>query len=648
VVGLLTLVLCAAEQPAMSQTERKVALVIGNTAYRGLAPLRNAANDAADLAATLRGLDFEVVSGINLDLAGFERTAAKFREVVLNADVVFFYFSGHGLQHQGVNYLAPIDASVEREADIDARFVRVQSMISDLHRARVGGVKIFVLDACRDNQVLENLRRTSAVAQRDAQGTRSVGRGFAPVGLAPERVEGMLIAFATQANDVALDGVDAQGRNSPFADALIREIVRPGQEVRQTFQRVRSSVYEQSGRTQLPELSDSLLGEFYFAALDRSVRNDPGVKPLEALTPRKGPGRFLSLAISPDGRHVLTGGEDGDRGSGVLYDGYYSVRYWDLETGRLVRSFGEGQVKLEGVALSANGATAYINTDQGSLQSFDVQSGQPLKAISVDPGRFILSPDGRFVVTASYQSKTIKVWDVGSGRQTRRLGPVGEHPIPLAISGDGRRLLVGDGFRSSATLWDLTNGEMTGKLDVRVNNIGTGAFSPNGRVLATGPGVIHLWDASTGKPLGALPSEEARSVTFSNDGMHIVAAGFSSISTWDVASRTLVREVATGDSVEKIAFSSNGRLIISAGSKLALRHVLTGQEIAAIRQFPRGEWLSLATGFGYVGSSGHEHYFFLKSGEEVSPIDDAFRNRWKRNNLRAILAPLLTGVAAGR
>lgn len=243
-IGLLAQLLVV---PALAD-ERRVALVIGNSAYRNAPALPNTVNDARDMAASLRRVGFEVVDGIDLDKRGMDAALTRFARLAQDADAVMFYFAGHGFQFNGENYLVPVEARVDDEVSVQYETTRLADVVTALNFAK--GVKIMVLDACRNNPFVSQL------AKRQATRGFSVGTGLAPVA----RAQGMVIAYATQANDVAADGA---GRNSPFTAALVQEIQQPGLEVATLFRRVQKIVYDTTGGRQTPELSLSLLGDFY-------------------------------------------------------------------------------------------------------------------------------------------------------------------------------------------------------------------------------------------------------------------------------------------------------------------------------------------------------------------------------------------------
>jgi uncharacterized caspase-like protein len=131
---------------APGHAEKRVALVIGNGAYRNSSQLPNPANDARDVAAALNRSNFETIVGLDLDRAGMDAAAIRFSRTARDADVALFYYSGHALQFGGINYLAPVDAKLTDEADLRL-LTRVDDIIADLQRAR--NLRILVLDSCR-------------------------------------------------------------------------------------------------------------------------------------------------------------------------------------------------------------------------------------------------------------------------------------------------------------------------------------------------------------------------------------------------------------------------------------------------------------------------------------------------------------------
>lgn len=229
--------------PASADT--RVALVIGNGAYVSTAQLPNPSHDAEDVAASLKRSGFEVFQGIDLRQADMQDLTIRFARAASRADVAMFYYSGHAMQYNGVNYLMPVDAVLSDEADLK-RFVRVDDIVNDLQQAK--NLRILVLDSCRDNPLAETLKRSATRAA-------SIGRGLSKV----EAPRGTIVSFSTQSGQTAADGT---GRNSPYTTAFLKHIEEP-QEIGDVFRDISSDVYDSSGKSQLPELSLSIIGKFY-------------------------------------------------------------------------------------------------------------------------------------------------------------------------------------------------------------------------------------------------------------------------------------------------------------------------------------------------------------------------------------------------
>ncbi len=248
IVRLLAIGVCLFLLAPLAHAEKRVALVIGNGAYRNAPTLANPTNDAEDVAASLKNADFEVLLERNLDKRGMESAIARFARLAQGADTALFFYAGHGMQHAGSNYLMPVDAKLEDEFSLNFELSRLDDVMFALGRAR--GVKVLVLDACRNNPLLDQLARRAIT--RDLIATR----GLAKV----EATDGMVISYSTQPNQLAVDGT---GRNSPFSAALVKQINDPGVEVATLFRRVAIEVDKATDGRQLPELSLSLRGEYY-------------------------------------------------------------------------------------------------------------------------------------------------------------------------------------------------------------------------------------------------------------------------------------------------------------------------------------------------------------------------------------------------
>ena len=245
---------------ATALAERRVALVIGNSQYKNAnLALTNPKNDADDIAAALTSLGFEVIQTTDARKTDIEGALARFGRVAKESDSALFYYAGHAMQHQGRNYLMPIDAELEDDLSLRYHMVSLDDVRDALDR--VSGVRIMILDACRNNPLTERLTRTMSRQTRAVMSTRGLAR--------IDKAQGMVIAFATAAEDVALDG--NSGRNSPFTGALLRRMQEPGREIRSMFQLVANDVRAETGGRQIPELSISLADDYYINQKDRLI-----------------------------------------------------------------------------------------------------------------------------------------------------------------------------------------------------------------------------------------------------------------------------------------------------------------------------------------------------------------------------------------
>jgi len=241
--------------PALA--DRRVALVIGNAQYKNTSlSLPNPKNDADDVAATLRTLGFEVVLATNADKRALDQAMQQFARQVTDADSALFFYAGHAMQYQGRNYLMPIDAELEDEISLRYQMVAIDDVRAALERA--SGVKIMILDACRNNPLADRLARNMANLNRAVGNVRGLAR--------VDKTQGMVVAYATAADDVAQDG---SGRNSPFTTALLKRMQEPGIEIEMMFCRVTADVNAQTFGRQRPETYISLLSEYYLNQVDK-------------------------------------------------------------------------------------------------------------------------------------------------------------------------------------------------------------------------------------------------------------------------------------------------------------------------------------------------------------------------------------------
>jgi uncharacterized caspase-like protein len=220
--------------------ELRTALVIGNSAYSSV-PLKNPINDATDMAAALQKAGFTVMLNKNAKLREMEEAIESFGNSLKRGGVGLFYFAGHGVQVNGVNYLLPVGAKINKESDVKYEAVDANKILDEMASAN-NGLNIVLFDACRDNPF--------------ARSFRSASRGLAIVSSAPT---GTFISYSTGPGQVARDG---EGRNSPYTGVLLRYMKEPGLNIEDVFKNVRQTLRKETG--QVPWELSSLEGKFFF------------------------------------------------------------------------------------------------------------------------------------------------------------------------------------------------------------------------------------------------------------------------------------------------------------------------------------------------------------------------------------------------
>ncbi|WP_029585857.1 caspase family protein [Bradyrhizobium sp. URHD0069] len=231
-------------QPAWA--EKRVALVLSNSAYQNVARLPNPVNDGTVIAATLKKAGFDVVdSRQDLPAAETRRALRDFADRARDADIALVYYAGHGIEVDGTNYLIPIDARLERDTDVYDEAFSLDRVLLAIEPAK--HLRLVILDACRDNPFAKSMKRTVA--------SRAIGQGLAKV---EPTSPNMLIAYSAKAGSTALDG---DSKNSPFTIALAKHLTTPGLDVRRAFGFVRDEVLKNTSNRQEPFVYGSLGGE---------------------------------------------------------------------------------------------------------------------------------------------------------------------------------------------------------------------------------------------------------------------------------------------------------------------------------------------------------------------------------------------------
>jgi hypothetical protein len=231
-------------QPAFA--EKRVALVMGNSAYQNVNRLANPTNDSEAMSAILKKAGFDVVElKRDLNVSEMRRALRDFSDTVRDADVAIVYFAGHGIEINGNNYLIPVDAVLERDIDAFDEAIPLDRILTVIEPAKQ--LRLVILDACRDNPFNKTMKRMI--------GSRAIGRGLAKV--EPESPN-TLIAFAAKAGSTASDG---DSKNSPFTAALVKFLPRPGLDLRKAFGYARDDVLKATNNKQEPFIYGSLGGD---------------------------------------------------------------------------------------------------------------------------------------------------------------------------------------------------------------------------------------------------------------------------------------------------------------------------------------------------------------------------------------------------
>ena len=228
------------------RNERRLALVIGNSSYK-VSPLDNPANDANDVAESLKKFGFQTTLVRNATLGQMREATRKFADQLPSADVALIYFAGHGIESNRKNYMIPVNADLKFEYELADQGYDAGiwlEMLESIKSNNADRVNIVILDACRNNRLI---------------GSRNLGRGLGKM----DAPSGTFLAYSTAPGKVAADGGRGE-RNSPFTKHLIRAMQQPNQPIEEVFKEVRRNVGKETNGSQVPWESTSLTGFFTF------------------------------------------------------------------------------------------------------------------------------------------------------------------------------------------------------------------------------------------------------------------------------------------------------------------------------------------------------------------------------------------------
>jgi hypothetical protein len=286
--------------------EKRVALIMGNSAYKNVARLANPANDAVLVGGMFRKSGFDVVDvKHDLNVVDMRKALREFGSKAREADVAVIYYAGHGIELDGTNYLIPTDATLETDTDVLDEAFPLDRVLFAIEPAKQ--LRLVILDACRDNPFAKTMKRTVA--------SRAIGRGLAKV---EPTSPNTMIAFAAKAGSTASDG---DARNSPFATALVERLPMPGLDLRKAFGFVRDDVLKTTGYKQEPYVYGSLGGDDVALVPAKPVAAGPQANPDSEIR------RDYELALQLGTRDVWT----------AFLNRYPSGFYTDLAKAQLNR-----------------------------------------------------------------------------------------------------------------------------------------------------------------------------------------------------------------------------------------------------------------------------------------------------------------------
>lgn len=328
-IGFITILIIIGSRRSLAQCSereilnlRKTALVIGQKSYKYAGALKNPANDAHDISDSLKNLGFVVKTYVDTDLASMNAAIDDWCLNLPNFDVALFFYSGHGLEVDGINYLVPTDANLQAESDLSFSAFSANKLLARMEKATTR-YTIMLLDACRSNPFSKGWTKAP----------RSIG-------LSAMSGRGAFIGFASSPGTVASDGL---GRNSPYTEAILKLIMTPNKSIDQIFTKVNQHVRQFSKDTQIPYKNSSLSVDFCFS-VDRSEK-----KIHNLVTPS-------SIPISS---HVFLSPLDSAVYTVDTIEG--SVKVWDARTLMFRKRISFEGLKIDEALINENGVLAVVD-----------------------------------------------------------------------------------------------------------------------------------------------------------------------------------------------------------------------------------------------------------------------------------------------
>jgi WD40 repeat protein len=597
--------------------EERLALVIGNSSYRDT-PLANPANDARAMAFKLKELGFRVIEKEDASLEEMRKSVRDFGNQIALGGVGLFYYAGHGVQSNGVNYLIPVDADIQDETELTSRAFAATEVLEKMDSAK-NRINIMILDACNNNPLVRKIR--------------SATNGLAIM----QQGSGTIVEFATKPGSTAADG---EGSHGLYSDELLQALSQQGLSIEEVFKQVRMEVSRKSGGAQIPWENSSLMGEFYFnplpgqegprlayAATSRSFGQQPlpptTKEALRVLLPRRLLENYqlaanLALSAPPligafmaDERHYMlvtqdrqlqvidastgnvvfshagmdapTASPDGRYVVGVADDRFVNV--FDLTNETYALRTYHGVRDVQAAWISPNGqrvVVAHAGTVSVLKLETDTPAGPPIKFEGELHLQF--SPAGnRAVISTSSASRggELLLLDVDSGKRVGRTNSHNMTPSLVRFSPDGTYFLsAAEG--DAAYVWRSADGQKMSRLALGDKSPlpSQAEFISDGKQLLLNvaelakDGGTHnrfgFWDVLSGRLGGTLlPDAVVRDLRFSPDRQQLyLTTNDRSIRVYDLSTKSL-RTTISG--AELVGVSPDGaRLVASEGDGLRL------------------------------------------------------------------------------
>lgn len=653
--------------------ERRLALVIGNATYNN-APLANPSNDGRAMSNRLRELGFEVMEKENATRDDMVRLSREFGNRLKLGGVGVFYYAGHGVQLNGINYLLPVDSDIQDETELQTRAYDINEMLNKMDSAK-NRLNIVVLDACRNNPLV--------------RATRSDLHGLATM----QQGTGTIVAYATQPGATAADG--PVGGNSLYTQQLLLALSQPGLRVEDVFKQVRMEVYRRSNGTQTPWENSSLIGEFYFnrgaggqaapaematrAPIQLATATGPGqagaARELLAnpvLLPRRlldsyqlasnlsmpapmslalfsaNDARFAlvtqdrqlrvwdvatgNMPINQDGFDVPAASSDSRYITGVADD--HSVNVLDLNANPLaVRNFRAMDAQRAAVATKAQRLLVVNRTGAVNLYDFDSSRAVGPSAGKITGDAHIeFAPGGTRALVWGGPEGDLLLLDLQTGKRVGRISGHDKAALIVRFSRDGNLLLTSfDG--GNATVYRTSDGDSLSKLSLGGNNatLSKAEFLGDGKellgyVALSDPklGVLHrlaVWDTSNGKLLSTVAQGAAvTDLRYSPDSQRIYfSMSDNTINVFELNTKTK-RTVLTDATLA--GFSADGqRVLAREGDGMRLYDARTFTPIARMPSQTSAFIEANAGGvFATTASDGNVSLWEFEHGDPVAQL----------------------------